>query len=102
MKLAAIILSVVFSSSFAFFAARAQESIDAAKITCDQYLGNKVIDQNNIAIWLSGYYDAKRGNTIVEVQEFQADVKKLEEYCFHHMQTRVMQAAEEALKLAKK
>ncbi|MGA7327115.1 MAG: HdeA/HdeB family chaperone [Rhodomicrobium sp.] len=102
MKLAAIILPVVVSSSFASLAARAQESIDVAKITCDQYLGNEVIGPDKIAIWLSGYYNAKRGNTIVEVQEFQANVKKLEEYCFHHKQIRVMQAAEEALKLAKK
>jgi acid stress chaperone HdeB len=102
MKLATTILCVVISSSFASWAARAQETIDVSKITCDQYLGNRVADPDKIAMWLSGYYNTKRDNTIVEVQEFEQNVTKLEEYCRHHRQTRVMQGVEESLKSAKR
>ena len=50
-------------------AARAQVTIDVAKITCDQYLGYKVTNPQNIAIWLSGYYHGKRGETTVDTQQ---------------------------------
>ena len=102
MKLAATILAIVISSSFASMAARAQETIDVAKITCDQYLGNRVADPDKLAMWLGGYYNAKRDNTIVDIQEFEENIKNLEEYCRHHRLTRVMQAVEETIKLAKR
>jgi hypothetical protein len=100
MKLAAITLSVVFP--FTAFPAQAQETIDVAKITCEQYIGNDVADPDKISIWLSGYYNAKLGNTMFEVQEFRANVRKLEDYCLHHRHMRVMQAFEEAFRMAKK
>jgi len=100
MKLAAIILGVV--SPFTVSPARAQETIDVAKITCQQYLGYDVVDPDKISIWLSGYYNAKLGNTIVEVQEFRSNVSKLEDYCRRHRQVSVMQAFDEAFKMAKK
>ena len=44
--------------------ARAQVTIDVSKITCDQYVGYKVTNPQNIAIWLSGYYSGKRDSTV--------------------------------------
>jgi HdeA/HdeB family len=100
MKVVAIILGVVFP--FTALPTQAQETIDVAKITCEQYIGNDVINPDKISIWLSGYYNAKLGNTTVEVQEFRTNVRKLEDYCLHHRQMRVMQAFEETFKMAKK
>ena len=46
-------------------AVRAQVTVDVSKITCDQFNGYKVTNPKNIAIWLSGYYHGKRGETTV-------------------------------------
>ena len=77
--------------------ARAQITIDAAKITCDQYTGYKVSNPQNIAIWLSGYYHGKRGDTNVDTQALAATAKKVRDYCRRNPQTPVMQAVETVL-----
>jgi acid stress chaperone HdeB len=101
MRSAAIILSglVLLSSSWTV---RAQETIDISKITCDQWLGDRITDPHDIAMWLHGFYHGKRNNTIIEVQEFQANITQLEHYCIDHPERRIMQVIEEWLKVAKK
>jgi len=74
--------------------ARAQVTVDAAKITCDQYTGYKVTSPENIAIWLSGYYHGKRGETTVDTQQLADYAKKVRDYCRRNPQTLVMQAVE--------
>ncbi len=78
--------------------ARAQVTLDVAKITCDQFTGYKITDPQNIAIWLSGYYNGKRGNTVLDTQGLQANAKKLQEYCIRNPQIPVMNAVETLLK----
>jgi acid stress chaperone HdeB len=75
-------------------AARAQVTIDVSKITCDQYLGYKVTNPENIAIWLSGYYHGKRGDTTLDTQTLVEKAKKMRDYCRRNPQTMVMQAVE--------
>ena len=76
-------------------AARAQVTIDVSKITCDQFNGYKVTNPKNIAIWLSGYYHGKRGETTVDkVKLLNKYVKEVRDYCFRNPQTSVMQAVE--------
>ena len=74
--------------------ARAQVTLDVSKITCDQFTGYKITNPQNIAIWLSGYYNGKRGNTILDTQRLIENSKKLQDYCFLNSQTPVMHAAE--------
>jgi hypothetical protein len=74
--------------------ARAQVTLDVAKITCDQFTGYKITNPQNIAIWLSGYYNGKRGNTVLDTQGLVADAKRLTEYCIRNPQTPVMRAVE--------
>ena len=74
--------------------ARAQVTLDVSKVTCDQYVGYKITDPHNIAIWLSGYYNGKRGNTVVDTQAFNANTKKLQDFCLRNPATPVMQATE--------
>jgi acid stress chaperone HdeB len=102
MRLAAVVLLglVLFSSSS--WTVWAQETIDISKITCDQWMGYKITDPHDIAMWLHGFYHGKRNNTIIEVQEFQANIRKLEGYCISHPERRIMQVVEEWLKVAKK
>lgn len=61
-------------------AAQAQVTIDVSKITCDQFFTMRG-DPDAVAVWLGGYYHGKRGDTVVEVQEFKDNVKKLRAAC---------------------
>jgi hypothetical protein len=74
--------------------ARAQVALDLSKVTCDQFVGYKITDPKNIAIWLSGYYNGKRSNTIIDTQRLDDNTKKLRDFCLRNPATPVMQATE--------
>jgi hypothetical protein len=45
-------------------APQAQETLDFTKITCDQFVGDKLTPTNrDIVNWLSGYYHGKHSGT---------------------------------------
>ncbi len=72
--------------------AQAQVTIDISKITCEQFLGYKIINPNDIAMWLSGYYNAQRGNTIIDTETLAAQKRELQDYCLRNLKASVMQA----------
>ena len=74
--------------------AQAQMTLDVSKITCDQFVGYKITNPRNIALWLSGYYNGKRGNTIIDTQELEENSQKLQDYCRLNPKMPVMQAVE--------
>jgi acid stress chaperone HdeB len=78
--------------------AQAQMSIDVAKITCEQYVLHQVTNPRNITVWLSGYYQAKRGDTVIEVQQFEENAKKVTDFCRANLKVPVMEAFEKVLK----
>jgi hypothetical protein len=84
-----------------FFAAGAQTTVDVSKITCEQFLLYKITDPNNIAIWLSGYYNGKRDNTVIDVQGLQDHLSKVKDYCRANYTKTVMQAVEAVVGPAK-
>jgi hypothetical protein len=68
---------------------QAQETLDLAKITCDQFVGEKLV---------SGYYHGKHmGNTIVQPQTLKQNEEKIYSYCSRHHDTTVMDAVENML-----
>ena len=77
--------------------AHAQVTLNVAKITCDQFTGYKITNPQNIAFWLSGYYNGKRGNTMLDTQELSAHTNKLRDYCIVNPQVPVMQAIEKVM-----
>ena len=81
--------------------ARAQVTIDVAKITCDQFTLFKVADPRDIAIWLSGYYQGKRNNTVLDTQQFTAYADKVKTYCRMKPDATVMQAVETMFNVAR-
>jgi acid stress chaperone HdeB len=85
---------VVATGTLLALEVRAQVTLDLSKVTCDQFVGYKITDPKNIAIWLSGYFNAKRGNTIIDTQGFDTNTRKLQDYCFGNPATPVMQATE--------
>src|SRR4029434_7974001 len=54
-KFAPVALGLIFALQ-PVPAARAQVTLDVAKITCEQLRTYKITRPENIAIWLSGYY----------------------------------------------
>jgi acid stress chaperone HdeB len=77
---------------------QAQVTIDVAKITCDQYTSFKITDPENIAIWLSGFYNGKRDKTVVDTQGLKEEAKKVWDYCIRNPKISVMNAVETVLK----
>ena len=74
--------------------AQAQVTIDMAKINCEQFLGYKIINPNDISMWLSGYYNAQRGNTIIDTETLAAQKRELQDYCLQNLKVPIMQAIE--------
>jgi hypothetical protein len=86
MRCTPIVTGLVLSSIvFATVSTQAQVSIDVSKITCDEYVHDKIpipdfgsfsavgslearsmLSRWLIAAWLSGYYHAKRNNWIID------------------------------------
>jgi HdeA/HdeB family len=82
-------LAIIFAAAAT---ARAQETIDVAKITCDQFLAGKVADSRSVTIWLSGYYNGTRNNTVLDVSALQSDSKDVMDYCITHPNVILMNA----------
>jgi acid stress chaperone HdeB len=80
---------------------QAQVSLDVSKITCEQFVLRKITDPDKIAIWLSGYHNAKRGNTIIDTQALEEGANKLREFCRNNFPVTVMQAVETLLEVKK-
>jgi hypothetical protein len=77
---------------------QAQETLDLAKITCDQMQGEKLATPTrDIVLLLTGYYHGKRDNTIIEPQTIKHNEEKVDTYCSQHGQTTVMDAVKNVL-----
>jgi acid stress chaperone HdeB len=74
-------------------APRAQVTVDVTKITCEQLrMAALPWNSRDIVLWLSGYYHGKHDNTIIEPTAIRRDEDKLNNYCFEHGETTVMDA----------
>jgi len=78
---------------------QAQVAIDASKITCDQFIHGKVGEPKIIAAWLSGFYNGKRNNAVVDKLKVQANLESLEKFCYDekNFTIPVMQAIERTI-----
>jgi len=94
MKTLNCMLSGVVLAAFALSAGHAQVSIDVSKITCEQYVLFKVADPQHIAIWLSGYYNGKRNNMVVDVAQLKSNAEKVMRYCEANFKGTVVEAVE--------
>jgi hypothetical protein len=99
MKAKRIILGTLFVC--AAFAAQAQSSVDVAKISCSQFLFDKIAPSRSIAVWLSGYYNGQQHNTVIDMNRMDQTIDKLEDYCRLHLDTMFMDAAKITLGASK-
>ena len=79
--------------------ARAQVTVDVTKINCDQFVHHKISEPRLIAAWLSGYYNAKRNNLMVDLQTLEENATKVQNYCYDekNFKVPVMKAVERVL-----
>jgi len=61
--------------------AQAQMTVDVTKINCDQFVHHKISEPRLISAWLSGYYNAKRNNRVIDLQTFEENMSKVTNYC---------------------
>ena len=95
-------LRLLLTSALFLFAqiptVQAQETVDVAKITCEQVLMEKLAaPSRDIVLWLTGYYAGKRNNTIIEPQTIKKDEEKVNSYCYQHREMTVMDAVKNVL-----
>ena len=74
-----LVLSLI---AFATASAQAQVIVDVSKITCEQYVHAKITTPNLLAAWLSGYYNAKRNNKVIDLETLEDNVSKVQNYCY--------------------
>jgi acid stress chaperone HdeB len=97
-KLSRVWLTLPFMA-IAMLPARAQVTVDVSKITCEQYVLFTVADPHDIAMWLSGYYNGQKSNTILDTQAFRAHAKQVMDFCQLNLKATVMDAAQKVLGL---
>ena len=78
-------------------AIQAQQTIDVAKITCDQFVMGKVADSRTVLIWLSGFYNGTRNNPLLDVSTLQKNSRDVMDYCFSHREAILMNAVKSLL-----
>jgi hypothetical protein len=96
-----LILLCTLSALLWSFAARAQETVDAAKITCNQFMFGRIADSRTISIWLIGYYAGVRNNSVIDVAAVQKSSQDLMKYCMAHSEVAVMDAAKSVFNVNK-
>jgi len=79
-KCVCIALVVIFALA-ASRSAQAQVTVDVTKVNCDQFVHHKISEPRLIAAWLSGYYNAKRNNRVIDLQSLEENMSKVTNYC---------------------
>jgi hypothetical protein len=95
-----LLISALFAS-VQVQALRAQVTVDVSKITCDQLLMEKPVPAKYVVLWLSGYYNGKRSNTIIQPDALDKNEEKVDFYCNLHREMTVMDAVKNVLGLDK-
>jgi len=85
-SLAALVLPVA--------AAAAQVTVDITKVTCREFLLGRVVSTERMALWFSGYYNGKRGATMIDASAIKPNAGKVQDYCGLHQDETVMHAVE--------
>jgi HdeA/HdeB family len=71
-------------------------------ITCDQLAGEKLAaPSRDVVLWLSGYYNGKRNNTIIQPLAIKKHADQINLYCLQNRDTTVMDAVKNVLDLDK-
>jgi acid stress chaperone HdeB len=72
--------------------AKAQVIVDLSLVTCGQYMGKDRDTQDVIAAWMSGYFNAAKNLSMVDLSRFERNRKAVEKYCKTHKLETLMSA----------
>jgi hypothetical protein len=106
MRCTPIVTGLVLSSIvFATVSTQAQDQIPTTDFISFSAVGSLSFEARSmlsrwlIANWLSGYYHAKRNNSIIDLESFENNVNKLNNYCYDEKNFKVpiMEAVERVL-----
>jgi acid stress chaperone HdeB len=82
---------------FVLTQAQAQVTLDISKITCNQLLMGQPVPSKYTELWLSGYYNGKLSNTMIDPDAISKNYEKVESYCAQHGDMTVMDAVKNVL-----
>jgi acid stress chaperone HdeB len=99
MKITNIAVGILLA--LAAFPARAQTTVDVAKISCRQFISDEIALSKSIAVWLSGYYSGLQHNTVVDMGRMNQNIDKVQDVCRLNMEMTLMEASKKALGLSK-
>src|SRR6202000_736392 len=80
----------------------AQVTLDVGKVTCAQFVTGEVTDTRNISIWLYGYYNGMRKNTVIDIVAVQEFQEGLIHYCLSNTGMPISEASNNLLGTKKK
>ena len=86
---------------FAGTPAYAQVTVDVSKITCEQFWFRKIPNPEKVAVWLSGFYNGKMGNTVIDTPKLEVAIRDVTDYCRMNFNQTLMQAAEAVMAASK-
>jgi len=71
---------------------QAQVIVDLSVVTCGQYMGKDRDTQDVLAAWMSGYFNAAKDQSKVDLARFERNRKAVESYCKKHKLETLMSA----------
>jgi HdeA/HdeB family len=77
--------------------ALAQETLDVGKVTCEQFISGELADTRSISIWLYGYYNGTRKNTVIDILDVQEFEQALIHFCLSNKRMPVSEASNSIL-----
>ena len=77
---------------------RTEIKIDVAKLRGKEFMVPAFILPDDIAYWLSGLYNGRHGNTVIDIIGLRDYVMKVEQYCAKYQDETVMRAAENVVR----
>ena len=72
--------------------AEAQVLVDVSKITCDQYITQRITHTRSVNIWLSGFYAGRRNNPVLDTQQLERTANKLSRFCEYNREMLLLDA----------
>ena len=76
--------------------ARAQVSIDMARVTCAQYVALSPTDSSIFSAWMSGWFNQKTGYVFVDLNAYARNVANVKSWCASNPTQTVMAGLQRA------
>ena len=96
-----LVFAIAIAPSLPLIPFAQAQTADMAKLTCGELSHSDVGDLVVIGSWLSGYYYAKRNNTVIDPKQLSANTQKVLQFCQTNPQVTAMQAIEQLMAAGK-